>query len=439
MSELLKALLDERANQWERNGAPLEAQLRERALTEDEQRQFDAAVSAFDEISVRIDAAKAAEARTAAVSEHRTAVGVITSEANPVYRRGDTGVSYFRDMFDSARGGRDGEAARERLAQSQERAATTAAGEGGTFAPPAWLSSEFAAIARAGRVIADQVPNREPLPAGVSSVNVPKATANTRPGVAQTQNTTITEEAFTSTSVSSEIAEITGKQTVSIKLLRQSAVPLDLIIAADLAAGYAVSLDGQVIAGSGANGQLRGLITAGTTVTYTTTVPAVVSTTAANSFYGKLLAAKSKVATDRILPADKIYMTPARWDWVLNAFDTQGRPLVPSAGPQFNGVAVTGEPVAEGLAGTIFGLPVYVDPNIPQNLGAATNQDVVFVVRAADQWLWESPLESASFDATLADQNSVLFRVLGFAAFIPDRYRASVQVISGTGLVAPTF
>ena len=61
------------------------------------------------------------------------------------------------------------------------------------------------------------------------------------------------------------------------------------------------------------------------------------------------------------------------------------------------------------------------------------------MLRTADMWLWESELETASFDATLAAQNSVLFRVLGFAAFIPDRFQASDQVIAGTGLVAPSF
>lgn len=378
---------------------------------------------------------RAAEVRTPAAGAPAARVG---NEPNPVYRKGDTEHSYFRDLYDANRGGFEGDAARQRLAQSQERAASSTAGSGSELAPPLWLIDDFVEIARAGRVTADQM-NVRPLPQGISSVNVPKLTGNTTPAVTQTQNTTITEGSFTTTSVSSGIAEISGKQTVSIALLRQSGTPLDDIIISDLATAYAVTLDTQVISGSGANGQLRGLITAGTTVTYTTTLPSVVSVTAANSFYSKLLKGKSTLATDRKLPADKIIMTPARWDWILSALDSSNRPLVVPEGPAFNQAAATGEPVAEGFAGRILGLPVYVDPNIPQNLGAATNQDVVFVLRTADMWLWESELETASFDATLAAQNSVLFRVLGFAAFIPDRFQASDQVIAGTGLVAPTF
>lgn len=359
------------------------------------------------------------------------------TETNPVYRRDNlTEVSYFRDLFDASTGLR---AAQDRLVRSQEtRAATSVAGAGGEFAPPEWLIEDFVALARPGRIAADQM-QIQALPEGISSINLPKVTADTNPAVTQTQNTTLTESAFTTTSVSSGITEVSGKETVSIALLRQSGTPLDRVILSDLAAGYATALDVQVISGSNANGQLRGLVTAGTTVTYTTSAPRVVSTTAADSFYGKVLKAMSAVSAGRYLPADKILMTPTRWNWVLNALDSSNRPLVTPNGAAFNQVAVTGGPVAEGFAGELLGLPVFVDPNIPQTIGAATNQDYVFVLRTADLWLWESPVETATFDATLAAQNSILFRVLGFAAFIPHRQAASVQVIDGTGLVAPSF
>ena len=358
-------------------------------------------------------------------------------EPNPVYRKGDTEVSYFRDLYASRHQG--DESARQRMISSQAtRAMTSTAGSGGEMAPPLWLIDEFVEYARAARVTADLIPS-ETLPAGVSSVNLPKITAGATVGVTQTQNTAITEGSVTTTSVSSGIAEITGKQTVPIALLRQSGISLDSVIIADLAAAYAAKLDTQVIAGSGANGQLRGLVTAGTTVTYTSSAPKVVSTTAADSFYMKILGAMVGVSGTRLMPADSVIMHPRRWAWVLSALDGNNRPLVVPNGPAYNQVAITGEPVAEGLGGAWGGLPVYVDPNIPTNIGAATNQDYAFVLRRADLRLYESAVETASFDATLADQNSILYRVLGFAAFIPDRHQASVQVISGTGLVAPTF
>lgn len=390
------------------------------------------------EVEARVDAevarlqATVTEERAPKVEERVQVV----SEANPVYRKGDSQTSYFRDIFDAGRGSRD---AGDRLARSQEsRTATTVAGAGGTFAPPLWLVEDFVAIARAGRVTAD-LGNVAQLPGGVSSINVPKVTGNSVPGVTETQNTSITQSNFTTTSVSSGIATISARQTVSLELLSQSGVPIDQVILSDLAAGYAVTLDQQVINGSGAAGQLRGLITAGTTVTYTSAAPAVVSTTAANNFYTKVLAAASTMHGARFLAPQAVVMHPRRWAWTLAGLDGANRPIVTPSSATFNAIGQGGAPVAQGYVGDLGGIPVFVDPNIPTNRGASTNQDVVFVLRTSDLWLWESETESASFDATLAAQNSVLFRVLGFAAYIPDRHQASVQVIDGTGLTAPTL
>lgn len=376
------------------------------------------------------------QAQSTPVDVQRSGVQV-GAEPNPVYRRDDLEVSYFRDLFNgSVRGD---EQARRRLVAAQEtRAQTTTAGAGGEFAPPLWLVEDFVALARPGRITADLI-GAQPLPGGVSSINIPKISGGSTVGVTQTQNTTITESNMTTTSISSGITEITGKQTVSLALLRQSGTPLDRIILSDLAEAYAVMLDQQVINGSAANGQLRGMITAGTTVTYTSTAPAVVSTTAANSFYLKILSAQAALAGTRYLPADTIVMHPRRWAWVLGALDSSNRPLVVPTGAGSNQVGVSGSLVPQGYAGEMLGTPVYVDPNIPTNRGTGTNQDVVFVIRRGDLQLWESSVETASFDATYADQNSILYRVLGFAAFIPHRHQASVQVIDGTGLVAPTF
>jgi hypothetical protein len=87
----------------------------------------------------------------------------------------------------------------------------------------------------------------------------------------------------------------------------------------------------------------------------------------------------------------------------------------------------------------ILGLPVIVDPNIPTNIGAGTNQDNVYVARAADLRLWETGLRAETFTEPYADSMGVLFRAFAYSAAIPGRYTTSVSVISGTGLVAPTF
>jgi HK97 family phage major capsid protein len=413
------------------------------ALTADPEKFDTTAEARADEITgtiktidERTTALHDEETRQAAAAEARKVTHVeVVNEPNPVYRK-DANVSFFMDVARSKNGDFE---ARDRLVKSQEtRALTTVAGAGGQFAPPEWLIADYIALARPARVTAD-LANKMTLPSGVSSINLPKVATGATVGVTTTQNTQISNTDITTASVSSSVTTISGQQIIALQLLEQSGIPFDQVILKDLALAYAGQLDTQVISGSGAAGQLRGLTSVATTTAFTSGSPAPFSATAANSFYSKINGAKVAVSTGRFLPADSIVMSPARWGWLENGGDGNGRPLVVPNGQSFNQIAVAGAESAQGFAGTMLGLPVYLDPNLPANLGAGTNQDEVFVLRRDDLWLWESALQSASFDATYANQNSILFRVLGYAAFIPDRYSASVQVIAGTGLVQPTF
>lgn len=367
--------------------------------------------------------------------------GARVSSEPGVYRRDRAETSYFKDLINARRGDLD---AAERLQRNDTEVAvnhrawdSTAPAAGGTFAPPAWLVSDFIEYSRAARVTADLL-HREQLPSGVSSVNLPKIANGATVAVQVTQNTTITETTVTTTSVSSGIITIAGGQTVSVQQIEQSATPIDEVVLSDLAAAYAMALDGQVLNGSGEDGQLRGIltVTAGTTISYTTTTPLVVSATAATNFYGKVLAAISNVNTTRFAPPTAIVMHPRRWTWILGGLDGENRPLV-VPGPNVNAAGSGQSAVAQGAAGMFAGLPVYIDPSVPTNLGTGTNQDVVIITRSEDLWLWESAPRLQSFDATLADQASVYFRALGFAALIADRLPAALALVSGTGLTTP--
>jgi hypothetical protein len=205
-------------------------------------------------------------------------------------------------------------------------------------------------------------------------------------------------------------------------------------------------LDLQVLAGSGASGQLRGLLNGagvGSTI-YTSATPKVSSATAADSFYNKIIAAATTIHTTRFLPATAVVMHPNRWAWVLEGLDTTTRPLVVPEGSSFNAAGTSAGVVAQGSAGQFGNLPVYLDANVTvtTGAGAATNQDLVYVLRGGvggDLTLWESDLQVESFEATYADQASVLYRCMNYAACITDRYAGSVNLISGTGLVAPVL
>jgi HK97 family phage major capsid protein len=407
-------------------------------FTEERAAQITAKDAEIDALNARIGELVAQEERIAAAAQ--AAPAVVVSEPNPVYRR-DNGheVSFLRDTFNAnVRGDAQ---ARERLVQSQVRALSTSAGAGGQMAPPLWLVEDFVALARPGRVSADAV-SHDVLPSGVSSINLPTVASGTAEVVQAAQNTGVQMTDLTTSSVSSSISTIAGGQIVSLQLLNQSGIPFDRIVLGDLARAYAQALDVQVLSGTGANGQLTGILnTAGVNAqTYTDASPAFAGS---GKFYSQVVQAAAAVAENRFLEPTVILMHPRRWAWITAQFDTTNRPLVVPNGPAFNQPGEVGGAAgliqAQGAAGTLGAYPVLVDPNIPTNLGAGTNQDPVIVMRADDLWLYESAVQSESFDATYANQASVLFRVLGYSAFIPNRYPKSIAVINGTGLATPTF
>jgi HK97 family phage major capsid protein len=422
-----------------------------RSMTEDETAAFDAKVANLKALDARISELQDAETREAAANAHHVEVGTaktetratVTAEPNPVYRQDDHSVSFFRDLamhqLNRSVGNFSLAESRDRLARSQETRAgdlTTVAGAGGEFAPPLWQVENFAALARAGRVTADLV-NHEVLPSGVSSVNLPKVSSGVTVAVQQTQNSALSDTAMTTTSVSTGITTVGGKQIVSMQLLQQSGIPFDRVILQDLAKAYAVQVDTQVLYGTNANGQVRGLVGFATNNAFTTASPAPASVTNANSLYYVTQKAAAAIATTIFEPADAIVMHPARWAWIAGSVDTAGRPFVVPNGQNFNPLGLDDGKVAQGAVGTFAGLPVFTDPNISTTANSATNQDEIYVVRRDQLWLYESPVQQASFDATYADNASVLFRILGYIGFIPNRYTGSVQSIRGTGLIAP--
>jgi hypothetical protein len=103
----------------------------------------------------------------------------------------------------------------------------------------------------------------------------------------------------------------------------------------------------------------------------------------------------------------------------------------------FNAIGAADQVAAQGLVGEMLGLPVYVDASIPTNVGGT--QDQIIVARLEDLVQWESNVRAEAFQQTYANQLSVFVRVYNYMSFQAARYPKSISVISGTGLVAPTF
>ncbi len=396
-------------------------------------RAADAAIADMDENEAR--AARSAQARAAAGEGGTWSVGGESSTYRP------DGSSFFADLIHARRGDRN---AADRLARNnserglESRALGNTGGAGGSgaeFAPPAWLIDEFVKMTRPARVTADLF-HREPLPLGVSSISIPKITGGTAVAVQTTQNSTVAAVDMTTSALSSSVTTVAGKQVVSRQLMDQSGIPFDRVVLQDLAADYARQVGAQAILGTGLTGQLRGFLTPTTgtnVVTWTQASPT------AGLFFSQLARLQGLIAASRFASPDAVVMHPRRWAWLASYMDSTGRPLVAPVAGSFNSMAQAGDQRAQGQVGSLLGMDVFVDPNIPTTQGVGTNQDVVLMFVRDDVWLWESELRAEAFEAPYAESLGLLFRCFGYLAMIPERYPASLGSIVGTGLVAPVF
>ncbi len=442
-------LTEKRGALLAQRGALLDRAVNEhRGLMASEQREHDRLSSEIAPLTVRLGEIADLERRQALDNAAHANSGIVPTGlqngyhvgGGTVYHRGPESASFFKDLIHARSG--DYRAA-ERLARNnaetgfQSRAlgnTNATGGSGGEFAPPGWIESEYVKLARPGRVTADRF-HKQDLPAGVSSVNVPKVATGTTVAPQSTQNTALAQTDITTVALSSGIITTGGKQVVSRQLLDQSPVAFDKVILEDLAADHARQLGTEAITGTGVNGQLRGFLTPASTsvITWTSASPT------AQAFYGRLAQLQGQINGSRFKAPDAVVMHPRRWAWFASYVDASGRPLVVPTAGGFNSMAVRDDNQSVGHVGQVLGMDVFTDANIPTNLGAGANQDVVLMMVSDDIFLWESPLQCEAFESPYADSMGVLYRCFNYSALIPDRYLASLGQITGTGLTTPTF
>lgn len=367
--------------------------------------------------------AKVAENDSPALTELRT----------EPYRRGGT-ESYFADL---AKAKEQDRRAIERLtvsdrynlsklAKEQRAGETTVAGAGGEFAPPLWLIDQFVPLARPRRTTADLV-NNITIPDGVSSISLPKVATGTATAVQGTQNTGVNVQDITTTSVSTGITTIAGGAVISQQLLDQSPISLDDVIAQDLFRDLAGKIDAAVISAV--------VAAAGNVVTYTDAAPTSLK-------FGTYV----QQAIDLILQGnytvpDATILRPDRWGRLLAYGDTAGRPLVtPNASyGRFNSVGTANGIVDQGFAGNYRGVDTFLDPLIPNNLGAGTNQDEAIVFDSKQVYLYESTPKVEAFRETYANQLSLFVRISEYYGIIANRLPKAISVVSGTGMIPGAY
>jgi HK97 family phage major capsid protein len=281
------------------------------------------------------------------------------------------------------------------------------------------------------------------------SINIPRIKTGAAVAMIQEANSTATANSVTSTDIVTDtltvpVVTAAGQQDFSRQLFDRTVAAgtgIDGIIADDLLRAYATQVDAQALYGSGSSGQAKGILSASgvNAVTFTSGSPTL------GLLYSKIADAVQKVHTNRFLAPTCIVMHPRRWAWCLAALDSQNRPLVvPVAAGPINAEGLLGQVAPENIVGSIQGIPVLVDSSIPTaQLGTATTggtQDAIIVTRLEDQFLFEDAAPKVRvFEETLSGTLQIRAQVYGYFGFTAERYASSTSVITGTGLVAPTF
>ena len=395
------------------------------------------------DLDARIAKVEAVEARAAEIAEARAAAPAKAFGGATVKREALTydersGNSFVRDMINATL--RNDQTSWGRLHRHMGEVAietrttpSTTDGNGGEFVPPIWLTNEYAEYARAARVTADLL-TTQALPAGTDSINIPKITLGTQAGAQSAQNSAVANRDMTTSTVTAAVKTYAGYENVSVQLVEQSPLAggLDRMVLGDLMADYALQINTDVVNGAGSSGTMLGLLNVSgiNSVTYTSGSPTGVG------IMPSFAQAVSQVVKNRFRAPEAFVVHPSTWYWLQAQVGGANRPLVvpTGAGPFNAGGVTTAAGAPAGLAGTILGVPVYVDATVPTNLGAGTNQAAVLCAKFSDSYLFESGVKTSVFPDVLSANLTVRFRVHGYAA-IAHRFPTAISAITGTGLV----
>jgi len=247
-----------------------------------------------------------------------------------------------------------------------------------------------------------------------------------------TENSGVQETDPTTTSVTGAVQTIAGQIDLSRQLYEFSNPSMDEILFRDLAADYATKLDVQCISSNVTNAKGLRNVSGISTVTYTQATPTVAT------FWPKISDAIQRI-TSAFLNPDTIAIHPRRAGSLLAGVDSTGRPLFNAGAPQ-NAMGEVSGTVSNGFAGGLQGMRVVIDPNLPTTLGAGTNEDIALVYDSSQIFLFEEGApRTRVFEDVGSGTLTVRLSCYGFFALIAGRYPAAISLITGTGLVPPTF
>jgi len=449
--KLLDQLVEERQTISEtQTGLVTRAADEERDLTETEDTNLKELATRAEELDTRIaelravqvanlEAAKLrAEVSNTDDTEVRAVGNVVVTHEPLTYAEENRSVSFFQDLYNSQFNG-DIDASDRIRRHRQEMAVEHRDGSTANYAGlvvPQYLTQLAAELSRAGRPFADQCTSL-PLPDAGMTINISRVTTGSSAAMQASENAAVSETDIDDTLLTADVRTIAAGQQVSRQAVERG-TGIDSLIAADMMGAVATVLEDQVLNGSGSSGNMLGLsnISGINSVTYTDGSP-----TAAEC-YSKVVDGIQQINSNRFAGADLIVMHPRRLAWFQAETDSSGRPLVvPTQNVPQNALG-TGPVAGYGVTGaSIAGLPVVTSGKISTGAGSGGNEDVIFIVRRGDMLLFEDAGQPAMvrMDQTAGLNLTVTLVAYQYACFIGGRYPASVSMISGTGLVAPSF
>lgn len=348
-------------------------------------------------------------------------------KAEQTYRP-DNGTSFFRDLYLAGKGDIQ---ANQRLIQhdAETRDLTTTATDGGGFVPPVYMGDLWAKVPRQGRPFADAITTL-PLQAKGMTITLPRVTTAPATAFQTTENVAMNETELVEATLSIPVTTLGGIEDVSIQLLERSDPPIDEVIWLSLRESYDTVLDASLLNGSGSGATNCGVtqVSSINTTTYTDASPTAAETVP------PIFEAISELYSTRFRPADLIVLHPRRAAWLAGTLSTSAS-LFQLGNLNFGAVGQSGD----GFVNNFAGLKVVIDANVTTTNGASTNEDQIIVLHSPDLILWESGLRAEVFRETLSAEGTVRLRLYAYSAFASERYPSGISVVSGTGLVTPTF
>ena len=314
--------------------------------------------------------------------------------------------------------------------KGEQRALTRVDGSGGDFVGPIWLMEYWASANRQASVMANIVQMR-PLPPGTDSINAPKVATGVTAAIQATDNSAASSTDLTAGTVTAPVRTVAAQQDISQQMFDQMTTGLsfDQGVVGDLADAYGAQLDAQMLNGTGASGQVKGILQVSGIGNYTY----VDATPTVAEMWPKLAGAAYTLMNGRLRQSTDIVFHHRRWLWITAATDTGGRPIVdPQSEAPYDDLDIA-QP--EGYGGETAWGTAWMNSSIPTNGGGGT-EDLVAFVRGKDLFLFVSPPRLRLFPEVGSGTLTMRAQVVTYAAFLSEREPSAICTLTGTGLAA---